>query len=589
LGVKQIDTALFLFFFSYYNKEFTFSYRVSTESSNINRSPILKISVGDYIYILKEIKKYNCKIGINCINEETSNLTINSKTNFSSEIEITNHCNEKCNYSFAEKYSKKKKFTSLHKEVFREKIVDCNISNRLKNALNKANIDLVENVLNLVESDILKIEGIGKKTLLELHILIDNILEHPDNILREISANEKKEEILTFELKEDFCMFDVSELKLELTEKDDEYYTNIALEFQEELLSIIKVKNNTRNVDMFLLYTGLIGDANYTFQNIGNMYGISRERVRQVVVKISRKLKSIHFGSSIRSLFYDFQSSDMANIMFYSIINVFGRNFVKTFSRIVFTEKNLMILFNNRIEELINYHKYASRGLSKEKRKIRDAHVRIIDNIVWPDGCSFDNFSYFNGLEKLREVNPNNNIGSFVTKKFTDSLEYESGIEMKVLGKLASCPEVNDIKAQSLKIQYFFESKEGGYYPDFVVLFSDGRIAIIEVKIVLDMVTSKTLVKYDALKSFCEDKGFGYAMLNDRGDTLEKLKLTEKQKDLSNILSNNRSIIEGIRYKDFKVIKDNIDLTNGDLYSILYFNRNNFDFSIRPFKLKAIE
>jgi len=65
-------------------------------------------------------------------------------------------------------------------------------------------------------------------------------------------------------------------------------------EIKQALLDIINIPNilTEKEKECILLYYGFKDDKNYTLEEIGKLYGISRERVRQIIQRGLRKMKT---------------------------------------------------------------------------------------------------------------------------------------------------------------------------------------------------------------------------------------------------------------------------------------------------------
>lgn len=117
-------------------------------------------------------------------------------------------------------------------------------------------------------------------------------------------------------------------------------------------------------------------------------------------------------------------------------------------------------------------------------------------------------------------------LGSYRTKT-GNLIDYDSEPELQLLKYLDSSKDVLEIGAQNLEIPYdtaFRYNKP--YYPDFIILKSDGHIAIIESKSIKAMSYHKNLEKYIALKNYCKRHGYEYMMIAPDYDymTFEDLK-----------------------------------------------------------------
>ncbi len=101
-----------------------------------------------------------------------------------------------------------------------------------------------------------------------------------------------------------------------------------------------------------------------------------------------------------------------------------------------------------------------------------------------------------------------------------DSLE-----EVSILKKLSKKMFYKHMRGQSFSIPYTRNTKKKRlYFPDIVMLTHDDRIAIIEVKQTRMMSYFEYILKYEAMKQYCIEKGYIYTMCDRTFTTFESLK-----------------------------------------------------------------
>lgn len=88
----------------------------------------------------------------------------------------------------------------------------------------------------------------------------------------------------------------------------------------------------------------------------------------------------------------------------------------------------------------------------------------------------------------------------------------DSFLESRFASCLAQVGYVKDIKAQTLELSYISQALANKrYYPDFVIRDYKGRIAVIEMKNFEMMSYHLNIDKYEKLKEYCVQQGYGYA------------------------------------------------------------------------------
>ena len=88
----------------------------------------------------------------------------------------------------------------------------------------------------------------------------------------------------------------------------------------------------------------------------------------------------------------------------------------------------------------------------------------------------------------------------------------DSKLERRFLSYLFEKGFIVDAKSECLELTYSSSVKDGKkYYPDFCLKLYDGTIAIIELKNLSSMGYHLNVDKYEALKTFCNEKGYKFA------------------------------------------------------------------------------
>lgn len=316
-------------------------------------------------------------------------------------------------------------------------------------------------------------------------------------------------------------------------------------------------------------------------QNIGNDYNLTRERIRQIVKKISRNLKR-HKDKYI-SLFNNIADTNYINYFFSGISNLYNEHFLKILLDIL--DNNLYYSIINKIYEINSAQKQAYRQQLYDS-KFKEALVINKSNSYKQKNL---NELTFNNLVKERELNDENTTGIVELKNLGKCLEYESLLEKNILLKLDKVSFIKDIKTQSLKIPYKYNNISHFYYPDVQLITKNNNIIILEIKPLLKMFEEFNLIKYFVLKNFCNENNYCYAIVDDSYNTIEKIKNMnvnlEKEKYFINFLKENKKIT----YRQFRIIKEKINLTIYELFNILIKNHKNLTYTSTPFLIKYID
>lgn len=150
----------------------------------------------------------------------------------------------------------------------------------------------------------------------------------------------------------------------------------------------------------------------------------------------------------------------------------------------------------------------------------------------------FSDIYFEDTFVKQKDVNQihNNQIGSIYLSSINKEVEFESGDERQFLEYINENKIAKNIKAQSLLLEYPSGNRIKHYFPDFIIHTREGHIIICEIKAITNMSYHLNIKKYEALKAYCLERGYGYSMvgLKDTFYSFEQLRDRPFSKKLEN-------------------------------------------------------
>lgn len=163
-------------------------------------------------------------------------------------------------------------------------------------------------------------------------------------------------------------------------------------------------------------------------------------------------------------------------------------------------------------------------------------------------------------------------------KKAKEPIEYDSLLEKKILRDLDDCNFIREIKTQSLEIPFKakFGPKMHTYIPDIQLLLHGGAIVIIEVKPFKEMVNSTVLRKNKALRLYCKENGYGYAivdMINNNYYTFEDLKKEKVLEDVQKKFIEFIAEREKVTFTECKQFKKEYSINDKQICYIIWKNK----------------
>ena len=144
------------------------------------------------------------------------------------------------------------------------------------------------------------------------------------------------------------------------------------------------------------------------------------------------------------------------------------------------------------------------------------------------------------------------------TIKLDDGYVYQadSQQEISTIKKLIYHDAFKRLRGQCINIPYKFGGKTHNYYPDFVILTQTNKIIIMEVKEVAQMSSKQNIRKYEALKRYCNKKGYLYIMCDKAFRPYEKLSKYSVNGKVENAI---KSALKKKGYFDYSDYRDLID------------------------------
>lgn len=165
------------------------------------------------------------------------------------------------------------------------KITNFNFTTRTKNVLSNAKISIVGDLISRSRKELLSLSGSGRTSLSEIESELQRVAlklgtRFPDwNSGMEKSKEAQNVRLLTASLRRELQAASLPS----------------AESLEDELRSVLASVTNGRNLEIAERYFGWAGNGCETLEEVGNAFGLTRERVRQITSRIERALQSKEF------------------------------------------------------------------------------------------------------------------------------------------------------------------------------------------------------------------------------------------------------------------------------------------------------
>lgn len=467
-----------------------------------------------------------------------------------------------------------------------------NCSLRLKNGLNRENIYTIKD-LKLYSGKIENIPWIGKKSITELSnflqelsttfdetIIINDLkiicdcdfITEANNYvpqnktqlyeyLQNKDLSDFKEDsigyilklLMIFEhVKNNFTADKINEDIYYKYQDNYEKLNSLYLDTLNYIDNLAKEKLDDRSYKIIQMRIGLNDNDANTIQKIGDYFNLTRERIRQILKKIYKKL-NINASLNEKNRYFLYEKAqyikelkdNLPEFLIY-IANENNIIFLEFFLNCILKTKETE-RFKNKLLNIIQSIKIS------EKQKITNEifNSAFLKHIVYPETIKEITDDFFNNLIPERTITDNSEsiTGSFIFNNI--EYQYESLLEKRILKSLLKHNTFKRIKTQSLSIDYGYGATFK-YYPDIQAITHDNKFVIIEIKPLIKMCEYRNIRKFNALQNYCKNNGYGYLIMdNFKNYYDEKNKINSSFAKLLTEFFNKHKSLDYKKYKEF--------------------------------------
>jgi DNA-binding CsgD family transcriptional regulator len=339
-----------------------------------------------------------------------------------------------------------------------------------------------------------------------------------------------------------------------------------------------------RESRMVELRYGLMGGDSHTLGQVGQEFGVSRERIRQIVNRAHRKIRS----RGRRQIKKGETAKPCAQLILY-LEGIIQPSETGDVERLIdFITNDLSYLpSNTHALPLVTSLVYPNQKLAKSRQgeardrigeKARSERQsekfrHLLSYVIWPNEVKLLTGDEVSAVRRERSVSTDGegHSGSFFSEKMNRTVQYESQLELDFLLQLEELEEVVFYQEQPLRIPYNYDGKTWDYYPDLLFILSDGRGVVVEIKPVFKMALQKNLIKWSALRRFCSDKGLGI-LVTDGRYSIQQVQWHEVNPEFEKAVLT--SLQRGsLSWREYKEIREKYDVSRNDFLALILQNR----------------
>jgi DNA-binding CsgD family transcriptional regulator len=455
-------------------------------------------------------------------------------------------------------------------------------SKRLKNALYRNHKFTVKDLLTLTPVQIMKIPNLGCKCFRELCdfllALSNNEKNFNNNSPPPIQTEQKLQKIKFINDNRRKINIDLNDAVADFNE-DMEIYNTLYFDLINHIYETTIIKLRPRERAIILSRFG-INERAKTLQEIAVMHSITRERVRQLVLKAMQKMGYKHTSTNelldleYRKIEIVCKIAELSAGKFLSFLFLEEVSFwlIKFICQFYFRCELDVAKFKLALDDQVFVKKQQDKNL--EKSRLYNESINRL--IIFPQKKRRITEDDFARLKTERIVKSEEDDLKFYS---FDGITYqcESYLEQRMLHRFLTNQTFKSIKTQSLKIPV----QDHFYHPDFQCLTHDNCLVLIEIKPLLNMCEYDNIEKFEVLKNYCEKYGFGFLIIDERGNSFEHI--NEENCEFSKSVLAEINEHGHIAYYQYKKIVTQYNATVKNLIALIKNYNLHFSF---PFLIK---
>lgn len=275
---------------------------------------------------------------------------------------------------------------------------------------------------------------------------------------------------------------------------------------------------------IFDLRFGLSDGEPRTLEEVGIQIGVTRERIRQIINRCIRKLKvranrqrragsgSGPCGALVFHLEGGVRPGQLGDFdRLWNLVHDEAQQTRLLIADLVPGEHSMVDQVNQRERQLRTQVRAEART-----RQASERFAQLLAAVAWPSTARVLNAMPYRARQRQVSLDGEGHGGSFLSEKMCRDVQFESTLEYAFYLQLEHSDRVVAYQEQPLAIPYELDGTVRRYYPDAFLLLADGRGAVVEIKAKKLLALHENLIKWRALRRFCEQAGYGLLVTDGR-------------------------------------------------------------------------
>ncbi|MBO5415365.1 MAG: hypothetical protein J6A83_01890 [Clostridia bacterium] len=348
-----------------------------------------------------------------------------------------------------------------------------------------------------------------------------------------------------------------------------EAYGNRLVELFDKVLVFMETGGYNVLARRIPVYREYIESDRTTLTDIAQKHSLSRERIRQLVGQVDRHI----FDNFKKAMLFD---DEVFNACVEQIAEVLGAVEYNIPHLLAYGLANISNRKKSAVLNMLFGKECSQNFMEKDKllTEKRDAHNKRVKK----DKAVLDEWECYNSkicYPSAFSADPFETAGVYKEEKRFDFVEkvYK---KLKKLNPLIEIIENPDI--------VYYRTSQTEHHPNFLLRVPDGRSVLVLVLPTINMAFKYNIQRCNELHRFCKNNGYGYLIIDDRGNSIYDIRNKEIAPELVgqfNAIMETRNMII---WSDIKEIKLTRPVSNADI--VAYVLQNKLYITMSPFCIR---
>lgn len=293
-----------------------------------------------------------------------------------------------------------------------------------------------------------------------------------------------------------------------------------------ELLASVLDEISERHAEVLRRRLGLGSFGPHTLQDIGEAFGVSRERVRQLEEKALARLDG-HVTRSgaddpgallagrLASAFRSLRRQERGRYLLANFPDARRLALVRVVARVVrgvrVADVGGWLRAFEKQELAVEQQRRSAAGAARRTAVAQTKFSALLGGVLWPISAQPVAWPHLSPYRSTHEDG-----GHVFSSKLDRKVGFDSRLEASFIDLLERTPSVVEYCEQPLAIRYRWFDGERLYVPDFAIRMNNDALLMVEIKPSIQWADGINLAKWNGATRWCQANGWGFLVTDGR-------------------------------------------------------------------------